>query len=134
MIIGIGNDITDIRRIEKALARHGERFTKRCFTETERGRADSRNVPAERVASYARRFAAKEAVSKALGCGIDDGVYMKDIGVVNDENGRPSLRLTGGAGKKLKALMPPGHNPVVHLSLSDEPPLAQAFVIIEARV
>jgi holo-[acyl-carrier protein] synthase len=129
MILGIGSDLCDIRRIEKALARHGERFTHRVFTEGERARCDRRKARAE---GYARRFAAKEACSKALGTGLSDGVFWRDMEVVNLPSGQPTLRLTGGAAERLAAMLPPGHTARLHVSLTDDPPLAQAFVIIEA--
>ena len=129
MILGIGSDLCDIRRIEKALARHGERFTHRVFTEGERARCDRRKARAE---GYARRFAAKEACSKALGTGLSDGVFWRDMEVVNLPSGQPTLHLTGGAAERLAAMLPPGHTARLHVSLTDDPPLAQAFVIIEA--
>ncbi|GJD34662.1 holo-ACP synthase [Methylobacterium aerolatum] len=129
MILGIGSDLCDIRRIEKALARHGDRFTHRVFTEGERARCDRRKARAE---GYARRFAAKEACAKALGTGLSEGVFWRDMEVVNLPSGQPTLRLTGGAAERLAALLPPGHAARVHVSLTDDPPLAQAFVIIEA--
>lgn len=130
MIIGIGNDLIDIRRIEKTLARHGDRFTKRCFTEIEQAKSDRRKL---RAASYAKRFAAKEACAKALGTGLSRGVFWRDMGVVNLPSGQPTMALTGGAGERLKALTPAGHEAFVHLTITDEPPIAQAIVIIEAR-
>lgn len=130
MIIGIGSDLCDIRRIEKTIARHGERFTHRVFTQQERVRSEARHSSGP---SYARRFAAKEACAKALGTGLADGVFWRDMEVVNDDGGRPTLRLTGGAAQRLAALLPEGHEAVVHVSLTDDPPLAQAFVVIEAR-
>jgi holo-[acyl-carrier protein] synthase len=129
MIIGIGSDLCDIRRIEASMANHGKRFTHRVFTEGERARCEARRNPGP---CYARRFAAKEAVVKALGTGIAQGVFWRDIEVVNADSGRPSLRLTGGAATHLARMIPPGHEAHLHLSLTDEPPLAQAFVIIEA--
>ena len=129
MIVGIGSDLCDIRRIERSLERFGDRFTHRVFTEGERARSDRR---AARAPFYARRFAAKEACSKALGTGMSHGVFWRDMEVVNLPGGRPTLRLTNGAAERLAALMPPGHRPVVHVTLTDDPPLAQAFVIIEA--
>ena len=130
MILGIGSDLCDIRRIERSLARFGDRFTHRIFTEGERARSDRR---AARAPSYARRFAAKEACAKALGTGMSGGVFWRDMEVVNRPGGQPTLRLTGGARRRLDALTPPGHEAVVHVSLTDDPPLAQAFVVIEAR-
>lgn len=132
MIIGIGNDLVDIRRIEKVLKAHGGRFEKRCFTEHERSKARRRQDSGGHIAVFAKRFAAKEACAKALGTGFSGAVYMKDIGVCEDGAGRPFLHLTGGALKKLHDLMPENMTPVLHLSISDEPPFAQAFVIIEA--
>jgi len=129
MIIGFGNDLCDIRRIESSLERFGERFLVRCFTETERAKSDGR---AARAASYAKRFAAKEACAKALGTGFRAGVAFRDMGVVNLPTGRPTLKLTGGAAARLQALTPPGHIALIHLTLTDEYPLAQAQVIIEA--
>ena len=130
MILGIGSDLCDIRRIERSLARFGERFTHRIFTAAERDKSDRR---AARAGSYARRFAAKEACAKALGTGMRRGVFWRDMEVVNLPGGRPTLRLTGGALERLRAMTPAGHEPVVHVSLTDDPPLAQAFVVIEAR-
>jgi holo-[acyl-carrier protein] synthase len=129
MIIGIGSDLCDIRRIEKTLERFGERFIARTFTDIERARSERR---AARAGSYAKRFAAKEACSKALGTGFRDGVYFRDIGVVNARSGRPTLALTNGAGRRLQQLTPPGMQAVIHVTLTDEYPLAQAFVMIEA--
>ena len=129
MIIGIGSDLSDIRRIEKSLERFGERFTHRVFTEVERARSDRKP---DRAASYAKRFAAKEACAKALGTGIRRGVFWRDMGVVNMRSGQPTMALTGGAAERLAALIPPGMKPVIHLSLTDDHPYAQAFVIIEA--
>lgn len=130
MIIGIGSDLCDIRRIEKTIARHGERFTHRVFTEQERRRSEARHACGP---SYARRFAAKEACAKALGTGMADGVFWRDMEVVNDPGGRPTMLLTGGAARRVTALLPVGYEAVVHVSLTDDPPLAQAFVVIEAR-
>jgi len=129
MIIGIGNDICDIRRIEAVLRRYPERFVSRCFTETERRRAVRRVTAA---ATYAKRFAAKEACAKALGTGMRRGVFWRDMGVVNRPSGKPTMHLTGGALVRLAAVTPPGFGAVIHLSLSDEYPYAQAFVVIEA--
>jgi holo-[acyl-carrier protein] synthase len=129
MILGIGSDLVDIRRIEKSLARHGERFLSRVFTDVERARSERR---AGRVASYAKRFAAKEACSKALGSGISEGVYWRDMGVVNLPSGKPTMHLTGGAAARLAKLLPARHRAVIHLTITDEFPIAQAFVIIEA--
>lgn len=130
MIIGVGNDLIDIRRIEKTLARHGERFTQRLFTEIERAKSDRR---AGRAASYAKRFAAKEACAKALGTGLSRGVFWRDMGVVNLPSGQPTLHLTGGALERLVAITPAGYGATIHLTITDEFPLAQAIVIIEAR-
>ncbi|SER02784.1 holo-[acyl-carrier protein] synthase [Faunimonas pinastri] len=129
MIIGLGSDLIDIRRVENTLERHGERFTQRVFTEVERAKSDRRK---ERAASYAKRFAAKEACAKALGTGLSQGVFWRDMGVVNLPSGKPTMRLTGGAAERLASMMPEGHQPVVHLTITDDFPLAQAFVIIEA--
>ncbi|MBA8834557.1 holo-ACP synthase [Rhizobium leguminosarum] len=129
MIIGIGSDLIDIRRIEKSIERFGERFTHRCFTEIERARSDRR---ANRGESYAKRFAAKEACSKALGTGIAQGVFWKDMGVVNLPSGKPTMVLSGAAALILESLLPAGHRPAIHLTITDDYPLAQAFVIIEA--
>jgi len=131
MIIGLGSDLCNIERIEAALARHGNRFERRCFTEVERAKAARR--PYSRAGTYAKRFAAKEAFSKAVGTGFFRGVYMKDIGVVNMPGGAPTLALTNGAAARLAQLTPPGHEALVHLTLTDDHPWAQAFVIIEAR-
>lgn len=129
MIIGLGSDLIDIRRVEKSLARFGDRFTKRVFTEVEQAKSDKR---ANRAASYAKRFAAKEACSKALGTGISRGVYWTDMGVVNLPGGKPTMRLTNGAAKRLAEMIPAGHEPRIHVTITDDFPLAQAFVIIEA--
>lgn len=131
MILGIGNDLCDIRRIESVLARHGERFTHRVFTEAERARAE-RRTERLRAGTYAKRFAAKEAASKALGTGFRRGVFHKDLGVVNLPSGQPTLRLTGGALARLAEMTPPGHRAVIHLTMTDEYPLAEAQVVIEA--
>jgi holo-[acyl-carrier protein] synthase len=130
MIIGMGSDLIDIRRVEKSIARFGDRFTHRCFTEIERRKSDGRKM---RAASYAKRFAAKEACSKALGTGLAQGVFWRDMGVVNLPSGKPTMALTNGAGERLKSLLPPGHEAVIHLTITDEFPYAQAFVVIEAR-
>ncbi len=129
MIIGLGNDIVDIRRIEKTLEKFGSRFTDRVFTETERKKSDRR---AQRASSYAKRFAAKEACSKALGTGFSRGVFMKDLGVVNEPSGKPTMALTGGAALRLMHLTPKGMTAKVHLTITDEYPYAQAIVMIEA--
>ena len=131
MIIGLGSDLCNIERIEAALARHGNRFEQRCFTEVERAKAARR--PYTRAGTYAKRFAAKEAFSKAVGTGFFQGVYMKDIGVVNMPGGAPTLALTNGAAARLAQMTPPGHEALVHLTLTDDHPWAQAFVVIEAR-
>jgi holo-[acyl-carrier protein] synthase len=133
MIIGIGSDLVDIRRVEKVIERHGDRFLSRIFTDAERARADRRAKNRQNyVATYAKRFAAKEACSKALGTGIRQGVWWRDMGVVNLPGGRPSMRLTGGALARLNKLMPAGHVAQIDLSITDDWPLAQAFVIISA--
>lgn len=129
MILGIGSDLIDIRRIEKTLERHGPRFINRIFTDAEQAKAAKRQAPA---ATYAKRFAAKEACSKALGTGIHRGVYFKDMGVVNLPSGQPTLALTGGAKEQLDRLVPSGHRAVIHLTITDDYPMAQAFVVIEA--
>jgi len=129
MIIGIGNDLVDIRRIEKTLDRFGERFIDRIFTDTERQKSEGR---ANRTESYAKRFAAKEACSKALGTGFSGGVFWRDLGVVNLESGKPTMALTGGAAKQLGQLIPDGMTAQIDLSLTDDYPLAQAIVIISA--
>lgn len=131
MIVGIGSDLIDIRRIERSLERFGERFTERIFTPGERARSERKSM---RAASYAKRFAAKEACAKALGTGMSHGVFWRDMEVVNLPSGKPTMRLTGGAAERLGQLLPPGHEGVVHLSLTDDMPLAQAFVVIEARL
>ena len=129
MIVGLGSDLIDIRRIERTLERFGDRFLDRVFTETERRRSDRRRL---RAASYAKRFAAKEACSKALGTGLRRGVHLRDMGVVNLHGGRPTLALTGGAAARLTELLPPGTRARIDLTITDEPPLAQAMVIISA--
>ena len=129
MIIGLGSDIIDIRRIKRSLSRFGRRFVDRVFTEGERERSDGR---ANRAASYARRFAAKEACAKALGTGIDRNVYWRDMGVINLGSGQPTMQLSGGALQRLRELTPDGMTAHIHLSLSDDHPLAQAMVLIEA--
>ncbi|BDA83828.1 holo-[acyl-carrier-protein] synthase [Aureimonas sp. SA4125] len=129
MIIGIGSDLIDIRRIEKTLNRHGSRFTDRIFTAVEKQKSDRR---AQRAASYAKRFAAKEACAKALGTGLSQGVFWRDMGVVNLPGGAPTMVLTGGALARLEQLMPEGHRARIHVTITDDYPLAQAFVIIEA--
>lgn len=127
MIIGMGSDITDIRRIEKVIGRHGERFLERIFTDTERARAERR---ANRVATYAKRFAAKEACAKALGTGMRRGVWWRDMGVINLPSGRPTMELKGGALRRLEELTPAGYEARIDLTISDEWPLAQAIVVI----
>jgi holo-[acyl-carrier protein] synthase len=129
MIIGLGNDLSDISRVAAVLEKYGDRFTHRCFTEIERRKSDGR---AQRAASYAKRFAAKEACAKALGTGLSFGVYWRDMGVVNLPSGKPTMRLTNGAARVLAHLVPPGHQPHIHLSITDDGGMAQAFVIIEA--
>lgn len=129
MIVGIGSDLIDIRRIEKTLERHGERFIARIFTDIERRKSEARR---ERAASYAKRFAAKEACAKALGTGLSRGVFWRDMGVVNLPGGKPTMALTGGAARRLDQLVPSGMSAAVHLTITDDYPLAQAFVIIEA--
>jgi holo-[acyl-carrier protein] synthase len=129
MILGIGTDLVDIRRIEQALARHGERFISRIYTDVERAKAERR---ANRIDTYAKRFAAKEACAKALGTGFRQGVFFRDMGVVNLPSGKPTLRLTGGAFKRLQAITPAGYEAQIDLALTDEYPLAQAFVVISA--
>ena len=136
MIIGIGSDLSDIRRIEKTLERFGDRFTGRTFTAIERDRSERKvNAQGGRAASYAKRFAAKEACAKALGTGVPRrGVHWADMGVVNLRSGKPTMALTGGAALRLAEIIPDGMVPVIHLSLTDDHPYAQAFVIIEAVV
>ncbi len=129
MIIGIGSDLIDIRRIEKTLARFGDRFTHRCFTEIERAKADRR---LRRADTYAKRYAAKEACAKALGTGLSRGVFWREIGVVNLPSGKPTLALAGGAAARLAAMTPEGMVATMELTLTDEPPLAHAMVIISA--
>jgi holo-[acyl-carrier protein] synthase len=135
LILSIGTDITNIDRIESTLQRHEERFISRCFTEEERHKVetDAKQDIKRKAAGYAKRWAAKEACAKALGLGIRENVFLKDIAVVNDGTGKPSLILTGGAKERLTRLAPKGMTAIVHLSLSDEPPLALAFVVISAE-
>ncbi|HWA01519.1 MAG TPA: holo-ACP synthase [Caulobacterales bacterium] len=132
MIVGIGSDICDIRRIERSLERFGERFINRVYTETERVRSERR--PLQRAGSYAKRFAAKEACAKALGTGMSRGVFWRDMGVVNLPSGQPTLLLSGGAATRLAELIPPGFQPHIHVSLTDDYPLALSFVIISAEL
>lgn len=129
MILGIGSDITDVRRVAEVLERHGERFLDRVFTPVERAKSDRR---ARRAESYAKRFAAKEACAKALGTGLAQGVFWRDMGVVNLPSGRPTMNLTGGARARLDAMTPAGHEARIDLTITDDGPLAQAFVIISA--
>ncbi len=130
MIVGLGSDLCNVERIQNSLDRFGERFELRVFTEIERAKAARR--PFTKAGTYAKRFAAKEAFSKAVGTGFKAGVFMKDIGVVNAPSGAPTLALTGGARARLDALIPEGHAVCIHLTLTDDHPWAQAFVIIEA--
>jgi holo-[acyl-carrier protein] synthase len=130
MIIGLGSDLCNIERIQNSLNRFGERFIARVFTDVERAKAERR--PFTRAGTYAKRFAAKEAFSKAVGTGFKRGVFMKDIGVVNLPSGQPTLALTGGAKERLDAITPPGHAATVHLTMTDDHPFAMAVVIIEA--
>lgn len=130
MIIGLGSDLCNIERIQASLDRFGERFEQRVFTDVERAKAASR--PHTRAGTLAKRFAAKEAYSKAVGTGFKRGVFMKDIGVVNAPSGAPTLKLSGGALTRLESLVPSGYRPLIHLTLTDDHPWAQAFVIIEA--
>ena len=129
MIIGIGSDLCDARRIERVIERHGERFLARIFTDIERARAERR---ANRVETYAKRFAAKEACAKALGTGLRAGVFWRDMGVVNLPSGRPTMKLTGGALKRLQAITPAGYEARIDVAITDEGPMAQAFVVISA--
>ena len=130
MILGVGSDLTDIRRIERSLERWGPRFTSRIFTDLERARAERR--PVLRAGSYAKRCATKEACAKALGTGIHQGVFWRDMGVINAPSGQPTMLLTGGAAERLRVLTPQGMEARIHLSLTDDHPYAQAFVVIEA--
>lgn len=131
MIVGMGSDLCNIERIANSLERYGERFENRVFTEIERAKA--RRRPFTIAGTYAKRFAAKEAFSKAVGTGFRRGVFMKDIGVVNAPSGAPTLHLTGGAAARLEEMIPHGHEAAIHLTLTDDHPWAQAFVVIEAR-
>jgi holo-[acyl-carrier protein] synthase len=132
MILGIGSDIIDIRRIEQTLARFGDRFTHRVYTDLERARAERR--PHERAATFAKRFAAKEACSKALGTGLKQGVFWRDMGVANLKTGQPTMVLTGGAAARLAAMTPAGYTPYIHVTLTDDFPLAVSYVIISAEL
>ena len=129
MILGLGSDISDVRRVQKVLEKHGERFTHRIFTEIEISKSERRYL---RAASYAKRFAAKEACAKALGTGIRNGVWWRDMGVVNLPSGRPTMKLSGGALKRLQAITPSGYQAQIDLTISDEGPMAVAFVVISA--
>jgi holo-[acyl-carrier protein] synthase len=129
MILGLGSDTVDIRRIERSIDRYGERFLDRIFTGIERQRSDKRRL---RAASYAKRFAAKEACAKALGTGLASGVFWRDMGVVSLQSGKPTMELTGGAARRLAAITPPGHTAQIDVSITDDFPLAQAIVIISA--
>src|SRR5438477_5552363 len=129
MILGIGSDLVDVRRIERVIARHGERFLARIYTDIERAKADRR---ANQFETYAKRFAAKEACAKALGTGLRAGVFWRDMGVVNLPSGRPTMQLTGGALKRLQAIMPPGCEARIDITITDEGPIAQALVVISA--
>jgi len=129
VILGIGNDLIDIRRIEKTIQTHGERFLNRVYTDIERAKSDRR---AQRAASYAKRFAAKEACAKALGTGLRAGVFWRDMGVVNLPSGRPTMKLTGGALARLNAITPAGCEPRIDLTITDEGPIAQSMVVISA--
>ncbi|HET8612254.1 MAG TPA: holo-ACP synthase [Sphingomonas sp.] len=131
MILGLGSDLCNIERIQASLDRFGARFLERIFTPVEQAKAERRQLT--RAATYAKRFAAKEAFSKAIGTGFRQSVFWRDIGVVNLASGAPTLALTGGAKARLDALVPPGHAPIVHLTMTDDHPWAQAFVVIEAR-
>ncbi|MBO6719239.1 MAG: holo-ACP synthase [Rhizobiaceae bacterium] len=129
MIVGIGSDLIDIRRVAATLDRFGDRFIQRVFTQVERDRSERRK---QRAASYAKRFAAKEACAKALGTGLARGVFWRDMGVVNLRGGKPTMNLTGGAADRLQQLLPTNHRALIHVTITDDHPLAQAFVIIEA--
>jgi holo-[acyl-carrier protein] synthase len=129
MILGVGSDITDVRRIAKVIERHGDRFIDRIFTATERAKAENRR---NRTETYAKRFSAKEACAKALGTGLRAGVWWRDIGVVNLPSGRPTLALTGGAKRRLEAITPAGYEARIDLTITDDGPIAQAIVIISA--
>jgi holo-[acyl-carrier protein] synthase len=129
MILGVGSDLVDVRRIERVIERHGDRFILRIFTEAERAKAERRVT---RIETYAKRFAAKEACAKALGTGFRAGVFWRDMGVVNLPSGRPTMKLTGGALERLRAITPSGHEARIDLTITDEGPMAQALVIISA--
>jgi holo-[acyl-carrier protein] synthase len=129
MILGVGSDLVDVRRIERVIAHHGDRFISRIFTEAERAKAEQR---ANRMETYAKRFAAKEACAKALGTGFRQGVFFRDLGVINLPSGRPTMKLTGGALERLRAMTPDGHEARIDLTITDEGPMAQALVIISA--
>ena len=129
MILGVGSDLIDVRRIERTIERHGERFLDRIFTPLERAKAEGR---ARRIETYAKRFAAKEACAKALGTGLRAGVFWRDMGVVNLPGGKPTMHLTNGAARRLAEMLPAGHRAAIHVTITDDFPLAQAFVIIEA--
>jgi holo-[acyl-carrier protein] synthase len=129
MIIGLGSDLIDIRRVERSLERFGQRFIQRIFTDIEQAKSERRR---ERAASYAKRFAAKEACAKALGTGMSHGVFWRDMGVVNLPGGKPTMKLENGAAKRLADLLPSGYEARIHLTITDDFPLAQAFVVIEA--
>jgi holo-[acyl-carrier protein] synthase len=129
MILGLGSDITDARRIAKVIERHGDRFLSRVFTDVERAKAERRK---NRVETYAKRFAAKEACAKALGTGVRGGVWWRDMGVINMPSGRPTMALTGGALKRLQKITPAGHAAQIDLTITDEGPMAVAFVVISA--
>jgi holo-[acyl-carrier protein] synthase len=129
MILGVGSDLVDVRRIERVIERHGDRFLLRIFTEAERAKADRRVT---RTETYAKRFAAKEACAKALGTGFRAGIFWRDLGVINLPSGRPTMKLTGGALERLRAITPPGHDARIDLTITDEGPMAQAMVIISA--
>jgi len=131
MILGIGSDLIDVRRIERTVERHGERFLGRIFTATERATAERR---VRRYETYAKRFAAKEACAKALGTGLRQGVFWRDMGVINLSSGRPTMKLTGGALKRLQSITPPGWEPRIDVTITDEGPMAQALVVISAVV
>ena len=133
MSLGLGSDLIDIRRIEKTIQKHGERFLERIYTDIERAKSDRRaGTPVGRAASYAKRFAAKEACAKALGTGLNQGVFWRDMGVVNLPGGKPTMALTGGALKRLEKITPPGHQAQIDLTITDDFPLAQAIVLISA--